>query len=847
MATLLPSLSSDEEDNSKSNALEDEGESEDEVDAEFEFGGILGEDGGSTWHGISKGWNYQSALDILEKNDSNLSSTVPRTDVASIIAAKRKNLKNPNGTDAIDQKKVELNSEDESGSEGSESGEESNDDDKGDNDDEGNEERSSSDDEDDEVDDAEADMEEDALKMRSGLGKEGEDVEGDDQDEAAKAAAYFETKDEDNGNQIEVFSQLPLSRPLLRGVAAMGFVKPTAIQASVIPVALGGRDVCASAVTGSGKTAAFLLPILERIFQRKVGGTKALILTPTRELAAQCVGMMSTIAQFTKIRACLIVGGAKNVNAQAAELRTRPDVVVATPGRLLDHVTNSSGVTLDDIEFLILDEADRLLDLGFQEEVHEIIKACPTERQTMLFSATMTTKVDDLIKLSLKRPVRVKVSNRQNVSGTDVEVAERLEQEFVRIRAGNEGINREGMLLALLTRTFSSRTIVFFDTKIKAHRLMILCGLCGIKCSELHGNLTQTQRLQALEDFRNGDVDILLATDLAARGLDIDRVESVLNFEMPNQVETYVHRIGRTARAGRGGKACTLIGEGRRHLMKDVIKDAEEKMKQSKSSASNKLQSGVIRSRTVPPGVVAHFVEKIKSLESHVDEVLQAEAVAKMDRVVEMELMKAQNLLEHGEEIRSRPQREWFASNKEKQSSKEAAKEKALLIAEKVGTGTHRMTRKKRRARETKEEFLRFQDQERQDAEETGRTAKRVVTDQAIKVTARAHKKEITEKKAERNTQSINDEDMAFKQKKQKTEKKKKLKGAFADDAMGDSSLFDDEKILHAKKSKNGDVDERAGSSFAFRGFDPSMADKKKPKIKSVKSFKSKAKYKRRK
>lgn len=183
---------------------------------------------------------------------------------------------------------------------------------------------------------------------------------------------------------------------------------------------------------------------------------------------------------------------------------------------------------MDDVEFLILDEGDRLLDLGFQDEVHEIVKACPTERQTMLFSATMSTKVDDLIKLSLKQPVRMSATDKDNnknsassAPNSGVEVAPRLEQEFVRVRAGNEGVNREGMLLALLTRTFKSRTIVFFDTKFAAHRLMIVCGLCGIKCAELHGNLTQVQRLEALEAFREGSVDVLLCTDLAARGLDI--------------------------------------------------------------------------------------------------------------------------------------------------------------------------------------------------------------------------------------------------------------------------------------------------------------------------------------
>ena len=286
----------------------------------------------------------------------------------------------------------------------------------------------------------------------------------------------------------------------------------------------------------------------------------------------------------------------------------------------MDHISNSQGVDLDDLEFLILDEADRLLDLGFQDEVHEIVKACPTERQTMLFSATMSTKVDDLIKLSLKTPVRVQATDKgtkgaDGPSNNGVEVAPRLEQEFVRIRVGNEGVNREGMLLGLLTRTFKTRVIVFFDTKVAAHKLMIICGLCGIKCTELHGNLTQVQRLEALEAFREGSVDVLLATDLAARGLDIPGVEAVINFEMPSQVDTYVHRIGRTARAGRGGRSCTLIGEGRRYLMKEVIKDAEEKSRRAGSGNNLKQDdksqaSGVIRSRTIPPKVSGQIAEE---------------------------------------------------------------------------------------------------------------------------------------------------------------------------------------------------------------------------------------------
>ena len=483
--------------------------------------------------------------------------------------------------------------------------------------------------------------------------------------------------------------------------------------------------------------------------------------------------------------------------------------MVATPGRLLDHVTNSSGVTLDDVEFLILDECDKLLDLGFQDEVHELIKACPSERQTLLFSATMTTKVDDLVKLSLKHPVRVKVSDKQNSASTEVEVAPRLEQEFVRVKSGNEGVNREGMLLALLTRTFTTRTIVFFDTKVTAHRLMIICGLCGIKCAELHGDLTQVQRLTALEQFRKSEVDVLLATDLAARGLDIDRVETVINFEMPPQVETYVHRIGRTARAGKGGKSCTLIGEGRRHLMKEVIKDAKEKsMRDARDGSSSSTKSGIIRSRTIPPAVVAHFVAKINSLEPHVDEVLQAESVARLDRLAEMEAMRAQNIIEYSDDIKSRPQREWFASNRQKNATKEAVAEKQKMIAEKAGTGMHRMTRKKRRAREGKEELVR----DLEERDENGKQPKKTVTDKSIKSSARAHKKELELKKKEREQKSVHDEDQEW-TRHMKGEQKTKRKGAFASDAIGDSSLFDDEKVAFTKKAK---TEEKRPSRYVF-------------------------------
>ena len=495
--------------------------------------------------------------------------------------------------------------------------------------------------------------------------------------------------------------------------------------------------------------------------------------------------------------------------SKASELRTRPDIVVATPGRLIDHITNSQGVDLDDLEFLVLDEADRLLDLGFQDEVHEIVKSCPTERQTMLFSATMSTKVDELVKLSLKRPVRIQATDKKNGAGTapsnaGVEVAPRLEQEFIRIRPGNEGVNREGMLLALLTRTFKSRVIVFFDTKSAAHRLMIVCGLCGIKCAELHGNLTQVQRLEALEAFREGSVDVLLATDLAARGLDIPGVEAVINFEMPSQVETYVHRIGRTARAGRGGKSCTLIGEGRRYLMKAVIKDAEEKSRQASSSkASDHMQAGVIRSRTIPPPVIAHFVAKINSLEQHVKDVVDAEAVSRMDRIAEMEAMRAKNIIEHGAEIKQRPQREWFASSQQRLSAKEAAAEKKRMIEEKAFTSTHRMSRKKRRAQEAHAAMEEAREEAKREAEESGRKSKKALSDAAIKGSAKAAKRKEMQHERELSERSTHDDDM----RRERKLKQKRQKAKSGSDALGDGGLFAEEKIAHAKKPKRNDSD----------------------------------------
>ena len=733
---------------------------------------------------------YQLALRKLGEGSNEESSVPSRLSVVSLIAAKRRSLKTNQRKAENPNKWVERERtvDDENPSTDAVSISDSDSD----------ASRSSDNEENSQVDDANYEMGGDILKTVAGEEHSGDEEadDGEDLEEAKKAAKFFESHPTVRGGnkEVELFAQLPLSRPVLRGIAAMGYVKPTPIQSAVIPVALAGRDVCASANTGSGKTASFLLPILEKLLFRPSGRTRVLIVSPTRELSSQTFKMASTLAQFTNICTSLIVGGAKNVSSQIAELRARPQIVVCTPGRMLDHVLNSPGVTLENVEFLVFDEADRLLDLGFQDEIQELITACPLERQTLLFSATMGVKVDDLIKLSLKRPVRIRASDRLGGSAdNNLEVASRLVQEFIRIRSGNEGINREAILLALLTRTFSSSTIVFTETKAKAHRLMILCGLCGLKCVELHGNLTQPQRLEALEQFQSKEAEILIATDLAARGLDITRVKTVVNFEMPMQVETYIHRIGRTARAGRSGRSVTLISEGRRHLMKAILKDATQKRASNRGESSkDNSKSGVIRSRSVPSTVVSHFASKIKSLEPHVEEVIQAEAVAKMDRIADIEALKAQNLIEHSGEIMSRPQRQWFASSKEKDEVKKASAEKAKT------SGLHRMTRKKRRAREAMQAF---EDGSNSDDGESRPSASAM----SIKSAVRARKKEKSTNELARLNKSVYDMDI------ERAIVKKKVGVA---DSLGDSSIFSEEKIAYSTKQAKDDS-ARAPSRYA--------------------------------
>lgn len=477
------------------------------------------------------------------------------------------------------------------------------------------------------------------------------DDEEDDQKDSAEAVKKFFTEAPKVDTTTKHFHMLNISRPLLRGISDLGFSTPTPVQTKVIPIAMLGKDIVAGAVTGSGKTAAYMIPVLERLLYRpkKIASTRVIVLTPTRELSIQVADVGKKLSQhMAGIRFGLAVGGL-NLRVQEQELKTRPDIVVATPGRFIDHIRNSASFQVEDVEILIIDEADRMLEEGFQKELTELLTLLPAKRQTLLFSATMNSSIKSLIQLSLHQPIRIMIdAPKQTATG--------LIQEFIRIR------KRESAKPAILTwllKKFdiSQRVMVFVSRKETAHRLRIVLGLQGIKVGELHGALTQEQRLTGITEFRNSKVPVLVCTDLASRGLDIPKVEVVINYDMPNTHEVYLHRVGRTARAGRAGRSISLVGEAKAERV--IVKEAIKMVERDKGKAV---------SRNVNWDEANKIIQKIADSEDAIDEVLKEEKVEKQMAITEMELKKGENMVKHFDEIKSRPKRTWFDDDKTKKN-----------------------------------------------------------------------------------------------------------------------------------------------------------------------------------
>ncbi|MFT3995083.1 MAG: DEAD/DEAH box helicase [Dysgonomonas sp.] len=359
------------------------------------------------------------------------------------------------------------------------------------------------------------------------------------------------------------FKDLKIIEPIMKALDEKGYSTPTPIQQQAITPILDNKDILGLAQTGTGKTAAFSLPIIQQLYLNKVSGKKreikALILTPTRELAIQINDCLSDYTKYTGLRHCVIYGGVKQ-NAQVNELQTGVDILVATPGRLLD-LMNQGFINLNSIRHFVLDEADRMLDMGFIHDIKRLLPKLPKEKQTLLFSATMPSTIGVLSRSILRNPVKVEVTPVSSVIDTIKQYIYFVEKQ-----------EKKDLLINILKKDKKQSVLVFSRTKHGADKIARVLCKAGIGSEAIHGNKSQNARQRALSNFKSHKTRVLIATDIAARGIDVDQLELVINYDLPDVAETYVHRIGRTGRAGNEGTALTFCAQDERTLLKDIQK-----------------------------------------------------------------------------------------------------------------------------------------------------------------------------------------------------------------------------------------------------------------------------------
>lgn len=382
------------------------------------------------------------------------------------------------------------------------------------------------------------------------------------------------------------FPELGLAAPILKALAGEGYTTPTPIQRKAIPAVIAGSDLLGIAQTGTGKTAAFALPILHRLASTRRPaarkGCRVLVLTPTRELASQVADSFKTYGRHLRLTVAVVFGGVGH-RPQIQALATGVDILIATPGRLLDHIS-ARAVNLQSTEVLVLDEADRMLDMGFVKPIRQIVSHLPTQRQTLLFSATMPQEIAGLADAFLRNPVKAAVTP---VAST----AERVSQRVIHV----ESQKKRALLAELLSDPGMSRTLVFTRTKRGADRVAKHLDEAGIRVAAIHGNKSQKQRELALDAFRKARISVLVATDIAARGIDVDGVSHVVNYELPDVPEDYVHRIGRTARAGASGSAISLCDIAERSLLRSI-----ERLTRQSIAAEDRRSDTALAADTTP-------------------------------------------------------------------------------------------------------------------------------------------------------------------------------------------------------------------------------------------------------